>query len=404
MNDEENAICPHCNTRAAVRECNECVSRFCLSCYAKYHENDKMRHHTFKNVDTTGARFLKCIECESAPATRKCEQCEDVFCKDCYRVVHTNGQLAMHKYTEFKPGSQICVECDADFATIDCKECGDLFCESCSKRIHAKGEMAGHSLKPLDIWVRAILGEDEEYCAECEARVATRVCDQCSDPFCDVCFDNLHSKGLRKKHTWTAYNDTGLASGWQEYWDEDEKKYIYFNTKTKERQTTKPIELMALAERQDVERMQREEMQKEKMESDIAALRRKLDEMNEKRKEALSQVKVLELEKEKRQKVRTALKKGIRSIKTKFMLGNKRRKAEDEIEEEFLRETVIDRERTKDKYESNIMDELSNNRSKLREESYEKAKRDKKKLKREGIAGQLNDEDEDASPEDELFG
>ena len=33
-----------------------------------------------------------------------------------------------------------------------------------------------------------------------------------------------------------------------------------------------------------------------------------------------------------------------------------------------------------------------------------KAKRDKKKLKREGIAGQLNDEDEDASPEDELFG
>ncbi len=45
-----------------------------------------------------------------------------------------------------------------------------------------------------------------------------------------------------------------------------------------------------------------------------------------------------------------ALKKGIRSIKTKFMLGNKRRKAEDEIEEEFLRETVIDRERTKDKY------------------------------------------------------
>ena len=116
------------------------------------------------------------------------------------------------------------------------------------------------------------------------------------------------------------------------------KKYIYFNTKTKERQTTKPIELMALAERQDVERMQREEMQKEKMESDIAALRRKLDEMNEKRKEALSQVKVLELEKEKRQKVRTALKKGIRSIKTKFMLGNKRRKAEDEIEEEFLRQ------------------------------------------------------------------
>ena len=115
-----------------------------------------MRHHTFKNVDTTGARFLKCIECESAPATRKCEQCEDVFCKDCYRVVHTNGQLAMHKYTEFKPGSQICVECDADFATIDCKECGDLFCESCSKKIHAKGEMAGHSLKPLDIWVRVV--------------------------------------------------------------------------------------------------------------------------------------------------------------------------------------------------------------------------------------------------------
>ena len=56
------------------------------------------------------------------------------------------------------------------------------------------------------------------------------------------------------------------------------------------------------------------------------------------------------------------------------------------------------------RYENNIMDELSNNRSKLREESYEKAKRDKKKLKREGIAGQLNDDDEDVSPEDELFG
>ena len=66
-------------------------------------------------------------------------------------------------------------------------------------------------------------GGGHRYCTECEERVATRVCDQCLDMFCEPCFNAAHSKGKRRQHTWTAYKDTGQASGWEEYWDEEKK-------------------------------------------------------------------------------------------------------------------------------------------------------------------------------------
>ena len=60
----------------------------------------------------------------------------------------------------------------------------------------------------------------------------------------------------------------------------------------------------------------------------------------------------LEKEKEKRQKVRTAIKNGYRTFKMKFMIGKKRRKAQEGVDEEYLRETVLDKEYTKDAYKS----------------------------------------------------
>lgn len=353
-----------------------------------------MKSHTYKSIDARGARTLKCVECETAPATRKCEQCDDVYCRKCYQVVHSRGQRATHKYAEFKPGSLICVECDADFAVLECEDCGDAFCKQCSDKMHSKGDMRDHKLKDLDIWIKVILQEGEEYCSECNARVADRVCDQCSDPFCPTCYNTLHSKGLRQKHTWKCYHETGLASGWQEYWDEDEKKYVYFNTKTKKSQSCKPIELMALAERQKVERIQREEMQKQKMEDDIRDLQTRLEMSDRNHAETRKQLQKLEKEKEKRQKFRTAVKNGYREFKMKFMFGKKRRQAETNRDGEYLRETVLDKDYTKDVYKADILKEFSDNRAKLRHETFLSAKKDKERLKREELAAKLNDEGE----------
>ncbi|KAJ3221316.1 hypothetical protein HK099_003599 [Clydaea vesicula] len=39
------------------------------------------------------------------------------------------------------------------------------------------------------------------YCTECEDQPTQLFCEQCQDDFCDVCFQSIHRKGTRKKHT-----------------------------------------------------------------------------------------------------------------------------------------------------------------------------------------------------------
>lgn len=146
------------------------------------------------------------------------------------------------------------------------------------------------------------------------------------------------------------------------------------------------------------------QIQKQKMMDDLADMKRLLEEETAKRKQSESRVSKLEREKEKRQKMRTAIKRGYRDFKMKFMFGQKLRMAQKQREEEYLRETVLDRDYTKDQYKGDILKEFEEDRTRLRHETFLEAKKDKERLKREELAAKLNDEGEGGLVDEELFG
>ncbi len=89
-----------------------------------------------------------------------------------------------------------------------------------------------------------LLTAGEVYCSECDQRRATHLCDQCGDPYCVPCFDASHFKGKKKDHTRREWGKAGEGSGWEELFDDETRKYVYFNSISKETTYEKPVELM----------------------------------------------------------------------------------------------------------------------------------------------------------------
>lgn len=96
-------------------------------------------------------------------------------------------------------GSGRCIECEARVATRTCDQCGDDFCDDCYASTHAKGKKATHTYHAA---ASAALTVAAPYCVECEAAQASRTCDQCGDNYCDSCFASTHAKGKKATHTW----------------------------------------------------------------------------------------------------------------------------------------------------------------------------------------------------------
>ena len=93
----------------------------------------------------------------------------------------------------------------------------------------------GDVVEDPDVAARKKAEEDMEKCVECEENVATRFCKECEDPFCDACYDEIHSKGRLATHTWDwvgadkkgesmedANAAGGYASEYDQQWNEQE--------------------------------------------------------------------------------------------------------------------------------------------------------------------------------------
>ncbi|GBG26128.1 Rho GTPase-activating protein 27 [Hondaea fermentalgiana] len=48
--------------------------------------------------------LLQCIECDETAATRKCVECDDIYCDDCFDAIHLKGALASHAFEWFQDG------------------------------------------------------------------------------------------------------------------------------------------------------------------------------------------------------------------------------------------------------------------------------------------------------------
>jgi len=280
ITEEENAICRHCHVRIVVRECHQCISRFCMECFVEQHSQVSTIHHTFEVVRAPEARSLVCCHCNERDA--KIKDCDSKpkpthYCEPCFHETHADGAESRHKFLSFKVGTPICIECDEDFAVKSCQECGDVFCHNCCEEVHSYGNMQKHHFTEIEVYDKELLKGDELHCLECDTRRADRICDQCGDWFCENCFAATHSKGRRSRHTWTPWGKGGVSTGWEEFWDEDKQMYVYFNKNTKESRSTKPPELMWGTEREEVIRQQRENLQRARMEEQIQVRRTPFD-------------------------------------------------------------------------------------------------------------------------------
>ena len=184
-----------------------------------------------------------CTECRTSFAVRATPDFKRTWCLNCFEYVYDDDEeLQRVGYRRFKAESKVCSECEMKLATQECRQCDDVYCDECNDRLHRTGRKAEHTQTIINPWEKDELEEGEAYCSECEERKADRICDQCGDPYCDQCFTRTHAKGRKRQHTFTTWEDS--QTPWEEFWDEDEKRYIYYNTKTKERRYDKPAALL----------------------------------------------------------------------------------------------------------------------------------------------------------------
>lgn len=99
-------ICAECNGRIARRRCDDCAEIYCDECWRVLHRRGKRAFHTWKAVrpwnpieKSAGVwREGTCSECHTALAQRRCRHCSDrEFCPDCYELTHRTNML-MHKH------------------------------------------------------------------------------------------------------------------------------------------------------------------------------------------------------------------------------------------------------------------------------------------------------------------
>jgi hypothetical protein len=110
-------FCSECNSRFAIKSCQECCDQFCTICYKATHATGTRRnHHTVE----TGLR--DCSECEALLAERWCVACDEAFCDSCWRKVHSRGNRRFHPFKEVTPEGRV----QARIFTLDGSEVSNI--------------------------------------------------------------------------------------------------------------------------------------------------------------------------------------------------------------------------------------------------------------------------------------
>jgi hypothetical protein len=156
--------CSECIIEKASRQCHHCVDllsgellNFCFACFAlKHNERRELMSHTFTILPSTSVTYLKCIECETS-ASVKCRNCEDFFCKACFKHMHRKGNRKLHSYYTFSVNAEVCVECNHEVASRKCIDCRDYFCKVCYTELHRRGRKSRHDVEILDLITEGVV-------------------------------------------------------------------------------------------------------------------------------------------------------------------------------------------------------------------------------------------------------
>lgn len=153
-----------------------------------------------------------CTVCAKSPATYQCHDCDDQFCRPCFKVFHSKGRKRQHKpaaiLEQLKEGQSYCALCQRRAGTEACATCSRTFCDSCFACAHVSECENQH--RQLSIFDATKHAKD---CVVC-GRPAASICTTCGDYFCTLgaadgptCFARIHAKGKRAAHYQLLFSD-----------------------------------------------------------------------------------------------------------------------------------------------------------------------------------------------------
>lgn len=85
----------------------------------------------------------------------------------------------------------ICCECEETLGLSKCTDCADVYCDTCFAEYHNKGARARHLTVPIAF---RSMHENRNMCPLCEVQDARRVCLECVEVYCTICFEAAHNK------------------------------------------------------------------------------------------------------------------------------------------------------------------------------------------------------------------
>ena len=319
--------CSICREEAAARHCKTCDEPFCIECFINEHSTPAKRAHMFRVLQKATPDPFKCGKCYENLATYSTPSYKKCFCDTCFEQWFDHDEdLQAMGFVHFNEDSAVCAQCQVRLAEFQCQQCDDKYCGDCSESLHRSGRKKQHTLTELLPFVKDELKDGEEYCVECEHTTAELMCEQCGDAYCSRCYRRTHARGRKAQHTTITWEEA--QTPWEEFFDEDEGRTVYYNAKTRERTFEKPAALLW-----GKEKMAWQEEHNEGVENAKAAA----DEMAEmQRQMAAMQDQMATMSKKKPSMVWGLLKKAAKVVAPSMAIDAEAREAAEKADEEFL--------------------------------------------------------------------
>jgi hypothetical protein len=136
--------------------------------------------------------LIICVSCAKSQAESICHSCDDAFCNDCFKNLHTKGRrrehtaipIAMCFVCHYQMASRVCQTCTAE------KQIPATMCDVCFHNVHSHTKRV-HRASSLVIM-----------CVECNQFAARWRCHECEDVYCTDCFARVHRRGNKVSHTY----------------------------------------------------------------------------------------------------------------------------------------------------------------------------------------------------------
>ena len=319
--------CSVCREEAAARHCKTCDDPYCVECYIKEHSTPSTRAHMFRVLKKATPDPFKCGKCYENLATYATPDYKKCFCDDCFTQWFDHDQdLQNLGFVHFKPDSAVCSQCQARLAEFLCQQCDDKYCGDCSESLHRSGRKKQHTITEILPFHKDELKDGEEYCVECEHTTAEVMCEQCGDAYCNRCFRRTHARGRKAQHTTITWEEA--QTPWEEFFDEDEGRTVYYNSKTRERTFVKPAALLWGKEKMAWQEDHNDAVSEAKEAAEqMAEMQRQMSEMQDK---------MAGMSKKKPGMVWGMLKKAAKAVAPSLAIDSEAREKQEKENEDFL--------------------------------------------------------------------